>query len=535
VLSGTAWIRHPGIQNDEALFASVIYHPVWGEYSILGVPVMLISYLGAVKGWLYAPLFWIWPPSPASIRLPMLLAGALTVWLFYRLLRRIHGPRAALIGAALLATDTTFLLTTRCDWGPTALQHVFLVAGMLLLLRFSQTGSLWRAAAGFFLFGLGCWDKALFLWLLSGLLVATLVCFPRRTLALVTPRGVGLAAFSFLLGALPLAVFNLDPAQPLLSTLRRNTSLDVTDLGPKARSLFSSLEGSVLFGYLAPEDAGSAVREPSTRGERACIRLNDLSGRPRRGLLNLAFLGSIALLPLVWRKPAGRAALFALLALLVAWLQMALTKDTGNAHHTVLLSPLPHMVIALVWAELALRWNRAARTAIIAAAVLVAGSNLLLTNHYYAQLIRNGSTLTWTDAIYPLSDYLKTITAKDIFVLDWGMLDSLRLLNRGQLNLRVGTEAFADDVLTEQDLRLAQAMAKPDNLFLSHVEGSLFSPEPVKRMEAWAGREGYTKRVLRIVPDRNGRPVFEVFRLESQRISKAPNESPSSRASSAGV
>jgi hypothetical protein len=396
-------------------------------------------------------------------------------------------------------------------------------------------GSLWPVAAGFFLFGLGCWDKALFLWLLSGLAVATLVCFPRRALALITARVVAVAVLSFLLGALPLVVYNLDPARPLLSTLRGNARVEVKDFGPKARSLFSSLEGSVLFGYLAPEDAGSAARQPETRWERACLWVSDVSGHPRRGLLNLAFLGSIALLPLVWRKRAGRAALFALTALLAAWLQMALTKDTGNAHHTVLLWPLPHMMIALVWAELASRWRRLGRAAVFTATVLVAGSNLLLTNHYYAQLVRNGSTLTWTDAIYPLSDYLKTVTAKDIFVLDWGLLDSLRLLNRGQLNLRVGTDAFAGDALTEEDLRLAHAMAKPENLFLSHVEGKLFSPEPVKRIEAWAGREGYSKQVLRIIRDRNGRPVFEVFRLEGQRISNAPNDKPSSRASVADL
>jgi hypothetical protein len=193
------------------------------------------------------------------------------------------------------------------------------------------------------------------------------------------------------------------------------------------------------------------------------------------------------------------------------------------------------MMIALVWAELAWRWRRLGWAAVLAATILVAGSNLLLTNHYYAQLVRNGSTLTWTDAIYPLSEYLKTVPAKDIFVLDWGLLDSLRLLNRGQLNLRVGTEVFAGDVLTEEDLRLAHAMAKPENLFLSHVEGKLFSPQAVKRIEAWAGREGYSKQVLRIIRDRNGRPVFEVFRLEGQRISNAPNDKPSSRASGADL
>lgn len=314
-----AWLHHPGIQNDEALFASAIFHPVWGEYSIRGAPVMLMSYLGALKGWLYFPLFQVWPPSALSIRLPVLLAGALAVWLFYRLLLRIGGSRAALAGAALLATDTSFLLTARCDWGPVALQHVFLIGGMLLLLRFAQTGERRWAAAGSFPFGLACWDKALFLWLLSGLCAAALLVFPRKVLALAGPRVLALALLCFVLGALPLVIYNLDSSGPFLPTLRGNASPDFTALGPKALFVLSTLDGSALFGYLVPFDSDSA-RRPETPWERACVRLSDLSGHPRRSLLGLAFLASLALWPLVRRKPAGRAALFALVALLAAWL-----------------------------------------------------------------------------------------------------------------------------------------------------------------------------------------------------------------------
>ena len=44
------------------------------------------------------------------MRVPMLLAGAASVWLFYLLLRRIAGERAALIGCGLLAADSLYLL-----------------------------------------------------------------------------------------------------------------------------------------------------------------------------------------------------------------------------------------------------------------------------------------------------------------------------------------------------------------------------------------------------------------------------------------
>src|SRR5512144_3142944 len=89
-LAGLSFIPYPGIQNDEALFSSGIYDPgrTISQVSVFGhhIPMMLISYLGALKSWIYAPILEVWDPSVWSVRLPVLMLGALTVWLFWRLL-----------------------------------------------------------------------------------------------------------------------------------------------------------------------------------------------------------------------------------------------------------------------------------------------------------------------------------------------------------------------------------------------------------------------------------------------------------------
>src|SRR5438132_733463 len=86
-----------GIENDEALFGSAI----WGSPG-RDIPLMLMTYVGALKGWLYAPVFRFWIPGPYSIRVPAVLIGAATVWLFFLLLRRVGGERVAIIGTILL-------------------------------------------------------------------------------------------------------------------------------------------------------------------------------------------------------------------------------------------------------------------------------------------------------------------------------------------------------------------------------------------------------------------------------------------------
>src|SRR5690242_21940673 len=89
---------------------------------------MLLSYLGAAKTWLFWPIVRSFAASYHSIRIPVLIIGALTVVLFVLLVETAHSRRAAWIGGILLATDPSFLLTTCFDWGPVALQHLFLVA-----------------------------------------------------------------------------------------------------------------------------------------------------------------------------------------------------------------------------------------------------------------------------------------------------------------------------------------------------------------------------------------------------------------------
>src|SRR5262249_18933979 len=130
------------------------------------------------------------------------------ICLFAFLLRRISGPLAAIAGALLLATDTIFLLTDTFDWGPVALQHLLLAGSMLLLYRYYETGRLSLLGWGFFLLGLAMWDKAVFIWSLTGLGAAALVVFPRTLVKMARPKPLAVALLAFLLGALPLVKFN---------------------------------------------------------------------------------------------------------------------------------------------------------------------------------------------------------------------------------------------------------------------------------------------------------------------------------------
>lgn len=514
-------LPYPGLQNDEALFGSLIYEPRNLEYFVQvfkhRIPLMAISYLGGLKSLLYAGIFALWPPSLASVRVPVIAFGAATVWLFVRLLDALLGRRAAWVGGLLLAADTSFLLTTTFDWGPVALQHLLLLGGLTLLVRFYRTRANWTLALATFLFGLGLWDKAVFIWTLSGASVSALILLRPQLKQLVSPRRLLLGAMGLAVGAAPLIVFNLRYHGQTFQHARY-TSADIKN---KARLLKSSLDGSSLFGYLTREDDGRRREDPPRLGERLCLCLSQLAGRPRKNLMLPVLVLSLA--SLVWLRGAEcKAVLFGLIAFLVAWPQMALNQGTGGStHHAVLLWPIPHLIVAAGLSGLSYRLPCARRMFPAAITALVVGSNLLVTNEYLAQFIRHGAGSAWTDAITSLAGRLEATSKASIVVADWGILDSLRLLAAGRLRLYQAIDIASKPSLESQDrLALRWLLGLPNPLFVLHTPAEEAIPGSGARLAAHASRLGYARQLLFTVRDRYRRPIFEVCRF---RPTSAPS------------
>jgi 4-amino-4-deoxy-L-arabinose transferase-like glycosyltransferase len=514
LVTGWVFLARLGVQNDEALFANGIYKPYAVAYVYqIGhsrLPLMLMSYLGTLKSWIYRPIFLVFGPGIRAMRAPMLLAGVASIWLFYLLLRRVGGSRVAVFGCGLLAADSLYLLTVCFDWGPVALQHLLLIAGVLLLVRFYQEGTHPALFTGCLLLGLAMWDKALAVWMLAGLGIAAAGIIPQQILRLFTWRRVAIAIVGFALGALPLIVYN---AAKQGVTFRSNTSWDTSDLAGKARLLRGTAEGSALLGWLNLEDWQTAQPHvPHGAIELASAKISALGRHTRHGLLFYAFLLALALTPLA-RGDALRTILFSLVAMIVAWAQMAVTANAGGSvHHAILLWPLPQIIIATSFASASRRIGSAGIPALAGLLILLMTSSLLVTNEYFSLIVRNGGSQNWTDAIFRLSDYMSGTAAKNVFCVDWGMLDSLRLLNRGELPLRVGTDPITKHELDDADHQyLGRMITSPDNLFVNHTKNFEFFAGVNDKLVKYAAAVGYQREVLAVIPDGNGRPVYEVY------------------------
>lgn len=503
-LLGLCFVKRAGIATDEAALEATLFRD-WRFFSVPlfhhNVPVMELSYIGELKTWLYAPIFLIWNPTAASVRVPAILMGALTVLLFGALLQRVHGSRAAWVGSILLATDVTFLLTTVHDWGPVVLQHLLLAAAMLLAVRWFQTSDSASLIGAAFCCGLAFWDKAVFLWIFSGLAVGCLL-FAREIHARLKPQVVAIAVLAFGLGALPLIIYNLSGPEKFATVkgnLHRSNGLSSVWFVYTIRQLEGASDGPTLFGYLVSEDAGLRPGSPDSLLERASIAVHAIASNHRRNFMIAAMCFALLLIPLLLRTPARKALLFGVIAIVVAWLHMALAGGGGAAHHAVLLWPLPHLVIAIALAEASLHVRFGRWALAVATGLLVAG-NLLVMNQYLFQFIRNGAPVTWTDAVYPLAEDLKRSHASQILLPDWGITDALCVLTRDTPPAHPAEEPFV--------------ISDINAIWVDHVPGQEFSKGVHEKVVAAARATGFEPVLLKTYFDRNGRAMFRSYRFK---------------------
>jgi hypothetical protein len=493
-----------GIQDDEALFSVPFWQSLGRQFEIRAfhhsLPLMLISYLGTLKTALYWPLVKLGPANVWTIRIPMAVAGGLTILLLYKLLGRSSAPAAG-IACFLLATDPTFLLTNTFDWGPVALEHLLLVAGIYATVRFVETKAPRFLAISFFLLGLALWNKALFLWALGGATAGGLVSFSDQLRAAITWRNLRIAAAFFALGASPFILYNIRRSG---ATLGENAHLDTESFGRKWLQVRNALDGNALFAFIAEEDYVEPPKTPSNAIARAAFWIHDHAG-PNRATGFYYACGVLLLLgPLWWHS---RAAVFSLMFVVVAGALMILTKDAGGAaHHIVLLWPFPVVFAAVSLAAIRWRW-----VGILAGVALVL-LNLLVANQYLYQLERNGAAGNFTDALISLARELSSHRQEHIYVVDWGITNSVQLSNRGQLPVRFASDPLMTDTPNElQRTQLSAMVSDPRGVFVDHVKSREAFTGVGERLERFAAANGYRKEMLKTIADSNGRVVFEIF------------------------
>lgn len=413
VAFGLYRVNTPGIYQDEAIFTYASY-PEWGAPvyrsapGFNGQPVMMMTYSGALKGWLWRPLLAVVEPSAFWLRFPALLLGALSLGLAFLSARQTLGATAALAGLALAVTDPTIFWTTRIDWGPVVFQRLGVAGGVWLLLTAHRCKNRLYALAAGLLFGLAIWDKLSFLWLLLSLGVAATVAIPWKTLWPWALRNAAPVALGLLIGAAPYLSYRLstdDPSTPV------SFEIHAEHYQLKGEVASTTYDGTVIQGW-ATDIADSA--------------------KVAAGHNVFLYLLSLAALPLLRGRSTSRSAAFPAIFWLLSWTITFSLEGAEKVHHTALSYPAPHYLAGAVFAIL---WSRAKWTPYVLAALLglACANNLRTTHAPYAQWAENGAKPTFSEAIYTLHDELKSRGIHRTAATHWGINVPLGYLAAGQL------------------------------------------------------------------------------------------------------
>jgi 4-amino-4-deoxy-L-arabinose transferase-like glycosyltransferase len=490
------FLSGPGIEEDEALFVGPFVDKAPSLYEWhLGhsrIPVMTMDYIGALKSWLYWPVFRFWNPNVWSMRLPVCLLSVATVLLFADVVRRAAGSRVALAAAVFLATDAVFVLINVFDM-TVCLLLLGAVAFLNLLQRFEASGKHRFLVAAFLVAGLALWYKAVFIFPLAAMLLALAAVYSGQVWRSFTRRNIALAAIGIAVGAAPLIAFNWERRG---ATVQASDALPTVPAVEKLVMLEHTLDGRAFEHYMFRSTFAEKIPlVGASIGELVIKWYRESHFGPGSALLPALVLALVAL-PFLRRSAVFPALLFSWVAMAAAYGAMFVFRDAGaGPHHTVLLYPAPHFIVAASAAAVTERYLRGKQSAaFVAFCVVLVASNLWLLGHYAHAARSNGFSAYWSDGVERLADVLRG-QSLPVAVLDWGIHN--------------GVQIHSHDAVT-----FADPAPRENVLYVTHCEGYVIDESRTAQFQAELAASSLRMTANRVVADKKGHLVYCLYRLE---------------------
>jgi hypothetical protein len=355
--------------------------------------------------------------SAEALRLTTLVWSCVGLLLCALWVQRSYGPKAALLTAALLAADPSFVFVGRHDWGSVALALVCRGGGLWLLVWGWQEKSLVKLAAGGLLLGLGLFNKIDFAGFLAGVTLAFVATAPRsfwQELRVQPTRGLAAAA-GLVLGSAPVWI-TLPSVLAATDAILGSQSLRPDDLGEKLGAWSALLDGSYFHRLLL---AGGSFER---------LGQMDAAASPFGWIFAAAALFLAGCLVRDMRAGEAKPSeAFALLASLLVGLALLTIPRAARIHHVMNVQPLPQLVVALaalrLWRARALPWRVAAGAGVVIALV----GSLVVDAAILRELRETGGRGRWSGALEELARELPPATP--LVSLDWGFHLPLRFLH----------------------------------------------------------------------------------------------------------
>ncbi len=508
-----AWeIRLPGLQYDECADAAPAVNFVRGttntrpmqiEPSVINVfgrpfPLMIMTYIGPVKGPLYIPFFFLFGISTATVRMLPILVVMLCFPLAYRLCLYFFNRSVAGVAMLLMVFDPGIVFYLTRDVAPAALQVFFKLLALTLFTLWWTRRKTWLLAAGAFILGVGVTHKVDFVWVIGGIAVAALAFCASGVFRRLTARSALVGTGAFLAGASPIVAINLlTGGVSFAPFVTRFVTGGGLPRPPFLESLLTRLTqiANILNGkHLSMLYAGSPVE-------------TGLLSWVAPTTLGLSVLGLFLAERL---DPTQRSALRALwLFVAVVLIASCFSPTVLHGHHLMALFPFLHIIMAVFLIQLtqALPAIRRLSLHVVLAGCLCLTS-LASTWSVYVALQHTGGTRFWSDSIYALNSYLME-RGEPVTAMDWGFTLNLLVLSRGTLHIDRGyVQYWSHPVEAETVL----PFVLPGRLYLCHTRETESFPGSLDAFLQAARSRGLRVREEARFTRRDGPAVTIVYR-----------------------
>jgi len=495
----------PGPYYDEMLFVNAALGGGDNTFittRIAGVPVMLMPYIGALKAWIYAPIFRCFGVSVWSLRLPVVGLGALSVALTYLYVSRLFSPHAGRLAAWLTAVEPSFIFHTRWDWGPSAVMMVckaLLLVGVAEWWRSGRMRGCWLALIAAIL---GTFDKANFAWIVAAVGVATLLTAPRSLAPLLRRRFVVIGA-------------------ALLVVAAAGVSWSLSRGGfPLSREFATSAlvtRAAVVAGLLTQTLGGVGPHE---------FIIGDSGGLGRFQLTSLAAAGVMAFsawLLCAQRRRLLRPMLFVMATSAVLIVQIMLTRRATGPHHTVLLSPLWLVALAGMAAvpfsptgecETRIASPRAAKVLSIAAVALVMLSSIAVSLAYLRRVDGPVANPRWDPGINRLVAFARSHPDHQYISVDWGTHTVLHGLTQGRVRCLDRWPTFMEPIGPADADYLARQISTRESLFVVTAPGAETFPQTREHFLTLCRNRGWPLETVAEFEGTGNRPLLQLLRID---------------------
>lgn len=484
-------INRPGLQYDETLFVNAATLRIPGDFllhSLGGIPLMVFPYIGALKSWLYDPIFDVFGTTATTIRFPVVLLVGLGILLLYPAVRDLVNRPVALLACSALCFDNSVFWLTRDDVGPSAIEIFLKCACLYCAARFARTRSArWLALllSGLLL---GTFNKLNFIWTVNAVTAASLVVaiFHHRSLRDHTRSVAVWVGGLVVIYASFSAYYFGEHIGSLLGGSGGGLGQPWSVFHTGTESILS---GTWFYAY--------ALGPLGTRSGIALIVV----------VLFLAgALASVALRP--YRNLAISCT--ALITLLIA-VQNLLTPQGTAGWHYISIYPFVTVVAAYgayagVHALVPARRYAYAALALIGA-ITLAYDGVLIGKYFSSLSSREPTNAAWSPAVYQLSRDVQALPGT-VFTADWGISNPLFALHPAR---RYDELAFAFAAATPASAKQAETLVATTpgpKLVVTHVNNKLEFPHANASLFRTLGPHLH---LLTTIDGRDGRPLYELY------------------------